>query len=66
MGRNSRALSLLLVGLWAGLSANALLGPLAVVAPLSLGFAILVRRGNPVAPVVALGPGLYTAYMFPQ
>ena len=39
---------------------------LAVVAPLSLALAILARRGHRMAPVMALGPGLYAAYMFAQ
>jgi hypothetical protein len=39
---------------------------LAVVAPLSVALGILTLRGHPLAPVLALGPGLYGAYMFPQ
>lgn len=39
---------------------------LAVVAPLSVALGIMTLRGHPLAPVLALGPGLYSAYMFPQ
>jgi hypothetical protein len=39
---------------------------LAVVAPLTLALAVLARRGHRLAPVLALGPGSYAAYMFAQ
>jgi hypothetical protein len=39
---------------------------LALVAPLSLGPAILAFRSHPSAPVLALGPAIYTMYMSVQ
>lgn len=39
---------------------------LAVVAPASIVLALLARQGHWMAPILALAPGLYAAYMFPQ
>jgi uncharacterized protein YjeT (DUF2065 family) len=39
---------------------------LVVVAPLAVAIGVLALRGRPAAPVLALGPATYTAYMFLQ
>ncbi|HZP74129.1 MAG TPA: hypothetical protein VFA97_12210 [Gaiellaceae bacterium] len=42
------------------------LASLALVAPLTLGVAVLALRRHPAAPALALGPAAYAAYMLAQ
>ena len=56
-----RALSILLVALGLGIAAGSML-----IAPLTLVTAVLAARDHPVAPLLALGIGVYPLYTYAQ